>query len=126
MALVQWLPIGLFVFNPPRTPWPHDLPFPSTLPNKGPSFNPTPPHFQGGIGSHTCSLAGLGVDFSHFSYSSIVTSIECLQFNCIVLESGIEEMYTYPHGASILGGRERQETNNMLVVIRSIEKNKTI
>lgn len=35
------LPMGLFVFNPPRTPWPHDLPFPSTLPNKGPSFNPT-------------------------------------------------------------------------------------
>lgn len=93
------------MFNPPRTPWPHDLPFPSTLLK---ALLLTPPHFQEGIGSHTCSLAGLGVDFSHFLYSSIVTNIECPQLNCIVLESGIEEICTYPQGASILVGRERQ------------------
>ena len=91
------LPMDPSASSLPRTPWQDDLlqiPLLSWHPHP-PSPTEAQPHFQASIGSHTCALAGLWLDFSHFFYSLIqVTDIECLQLNCIVLESGIRATYT--------------------------------
>ena len=83
MHLSNGLPIDPSVSQLPGTPWPHDLPqIPLSschsrlpAPTRG-ALLQTQPHSQGSTGSHTCSLAGLGVDFSHFFHSFIhVTNI---------------------------------------------------